>query len=96
MTEFSRYIVLKEAVRVRLNRQSSPPDVEKIKKDLPTEMEEDFLVCFLVVFDILFAFCVFSRRVLDSAALFILYVHEHDRLGFGMLTVETAVFDCIC
>ena len=25
-----------------------------------------------------------------------LYVHEHDRLGFGMLTVETAVFDCIC
>ena len=33
---------------------------------------------------------------------FILYVHEHDRIGFGMLTVETAVlnpravFDCIC
>ena len=26
----------------------------------------------------------------------ILYVHEHHRLGFGMLTVETAVFDCIC
>ena len=31
-----------------------------------------------------------------------LYVHEHDRLGFGILTVETAVlnpqavFDCIC
>ena len=24
-------------------------------------------------------------------SLFILYVHEHDRLGFGMLTVETAV-----
>ena len=30
------------------------------------------------------------------------YVHEHDRLGFGMLSVETAVlnpwavFDCIC
>ena len=24
-----------------------------------------------------------------------LYVHEHDRLDFGMLTVETAVFDCI-
>ena len=24
------------------------------------------------------------------------YVHEHDRLGFEMLTVETAVFDCIC
>ena len=37
-----------------------------------------------------------------AADLFILYVHEHDRLGFGMLTVETAVlnpravFDCIC
>ena len=36
-----------------------------------------------------------------AADLFILYVHEHDRLGFGMLTVETAVlnpqavFDCI-
>ena len=26
----------------------------------------------------------------------ILYVHEHHRLGSGMLTVETAVFDCIC
>ena len=32
----------------------------------------------------------------------LLYVHEHDRLGFGMLSVETAVFnpravfDCIC
>ena len=28
--------------------------------------------------------------------LFILYVHERDHLNFGMLTVETAVFDCIC
>ena len=26
-------------------------------------------------------------------SLFILYVHEHDRLGFGMLTVETAVIN---
>ena len=26
-----------------------------------------------------------------TMSLFILYVHEHDRLGFGMLTVETAV-----
>ena len=24
-------------------------------------------------------------------SLFILYVHDHDRLGFGMLTVEIAV-----
>ena len=30
-----------------------------------------------------------------TRSLFILYVHEHDRLDFGMLTVETAVFDCI-
>ena len=27
--------------------------------------------------------------------LFILYVHEYDRLGLGMFSVETAVFDCI-
>ena len=26
-----------------------------------------------------------------TRSLFILYVHEHDRRGFGMLTVETAV-----
>ena len=26
-----------------------------------------------------------------TRSLFILYVHEHDRLGFGMLTVETVV-----
>ena len=54
------------------------------------------LVCFLVVFDLLFAFVVLSCRILDSTSLFILYVHEHDRLGFGMLTVETVVIDCIC
>ena len=33
-----------------------------------------------------------------TRSLFILHVHvsvdEHDRLGFGMLTVETAVFPC--
>ena len=38
----------------------------------------------------------FLLRILDSASLFTLYVHEHDRSGFGMLSVETAVFDCIC
>ena len=54
------------------------------------------LVCFLVEFDLCFAFGIVSCQILDSASLFILYVHEHDRLGFGMLTVETAVFDCIC
>ena len=53
------------------------------------------LVCFLVQFDLLFAFGVLSCRILDSASLFILYVHDHNRLGFGMLTLETAVFDCI-
>ena len=54
------------------------------------------LVCFLVQFDLLFAFGVLSCRILDSAFLFILYVHDDNRLGFGMLTVETAAFDCIC
>ena len=51
---------------------------------------------FFVEFDLLFAFGVLSRRILDCASFFILSVHEHDRLGFGMLTVETAVFDWIC
>ena len=54
------------------------------------------LVCFLVQFDLLFAFGVLSCQILNPASLFILYVHDHNRLGFGMLTVETAVFDCIC
>ena len=49
-------------------------------------------MCFLVEFDLLFAFSVLS---LDCASLFI-YVHEHDRLCFPMSTEETAVFDCIC
>ena len=31
-----------------------------------------------------------------TRSLIILYVHEHDRLNFGMLTVETAVFYCVC
>ena len=46
------------------------------------------LVCFLVEFDLLFAFSVLS---LDRASLFI-YVHEHDRLCFPMSTEKTAVF----
>ena len=54
------------------------------------------LVCFLVQFDLLFAFGVLSCRILDSGSLFILYVHDYNRLGFRMSTVETAVFDCIC
>ena len=48
------------------------------------------LVCFLLQFDLLFAFGVLSCRILDSASLFILYVLDHNRLGFWMLTLETA------
>ena len=39
---------------------------------------------------------LFKRSFGFPRSLFILYVHEHDRLGLGMLSVETAVFDCIC
>ena len=42
MTEFSQYNLLKEAVRAKLTRQSSRPDVEKIKKDVCSEMEAEF------------------------------------------------------
>lgn len=42
MTEFSQYNTLKEAVWAKLTRQSSQPDVEKIKKDVRSEMEADF------------------------------------------------------
>ena len=52
----------------------------------------EVLVCFLVEFDLLVAFGVLSCRILDCASLFI-YVYEHDRLCFPMLTEETAVFD---
>ena len=42
MEEFSQYNVLKEAVRAKLTRQSSRPDVEKIKQEVRIEMEADF------------------------------------------------------
>ena len=42
MTEFAQYNMLKDAVRAKLTRQSSRPDVEKIKKDVRSEMEADF------------------------------------------------------
>ena len=42
MTEFSQYNVLKDAVRAKLTRQSSRPDVEKIKKDVRGEVEAEF------------------------------------------------------
>ena len=42
MAEFLQYNVLKDAVRAKLTRQSSRSDVEKIKKDLRSEMEAEF------------------------------------------------------
>ena len=42
MTEYSQYNVLKDAVRAKLTRQSSRPDVEKIKKDIRSEVEVDY------------------------------------------------------
>ena len=42
MTAFSQYNVLKEAVRAKLTRQSSQPDVEKIENDVRGEMEAEF------------------------------------------------------
>ena len=45
---------------------------------------------------------LFKRSFGLMMSLFILYGHDHDWLGFGILTVETAVrnpravFDCIC
>ena len=42
MVEYSQYNVLKEAVRAKLTRQSSRPDVEKIKKDLCSKIEADY------------------------------------------------------
>ena len=42
MAEFSQYNVLKDAVRAKLTRQPSRPDVEKIKKDVRTEIEAEF------------------------------------------------------
>ena len=40
---------------------------------------------------VLSSMMLFKRSFGLTRSLFILYVHEHDRLGFGMLTVETAV-----
>ena len=40
--EFSQYNVLKEAVRSKITRNSSLPDIEKIKKDVRSEVEVEF------------------------------------------------------
>ena len=42
MTEFSQYNLLKDSVRAKITRHSSRPDVEKIKKDVRSEIEADF------------------------------------------------------
>ena len=41
MAEFSQYNVLKEAVRSKITRNSSQPDIEKIKKNVRSEMEAE-------------------------------------------------------
>ena len=42
MSEFSQYNVLKEAIRAKLTQKPSQPDIEKIKKDVRSEMEAEF------------------------------------------------------
>ena len=42
MAEFSQYNVLKEAVRSKIARNSSVPDIEKIKKDVRSEVEVEY------------------------------------------------------
>ena len=42
MAEFSQYNVPKEAVRAKLTKKPSQPDIEKIKKDVRSEIEAEF------------------------------------------------------
>ena len=42
MAEFSQYNVLKEAVRSKITRNPFQPDIEKIKKNVRSEMEAEF------------------------------------------------------
>ena len=42
MAEFSQYNVLKEAVRTKVTKKPSQPDIEKIKKDVRSEIEAEF------------------------------------------------------
>ena len=48
-----------------------------------------------MIFNVPLEYDVIETLVRFMRSLFILYVHEHDRLDFWMLTVETAAFDCI-
>ena len=45
---------------------------------------------------VLSSMMLFKRSFRLTNSLFISHVHEHDHLGFGIISVETAVFDCIC
>ena len=42
MSEFSQYNVLKENIRAKIAKKPSQPDIEKIKKDVRSEMEAEF------------------------------------------------------
>ena len=42
MAEFSQYNVLKAAVRAKLTRKPSRPNIDKIKKDIRSEVEREF------------------------------------------------------
>ena len=42
MTEFSQYNLLKETVRAKLTRKPSNPNVDKIRQDVRSEVEEEF------------------------------------------------------
>jgi len=42
MAEFTQYNVLKEAVRAKLTRKPSRPNIDKIKKDIRSEIEREF------------------------------------------------------
>ena len=42
MDEYSQYNVLKAAIRSKLTKNPSQPDIEKIKKNVRSEMEAEF------------------------------------------------------
>ena len=42
MDEFLQYNVLKEGIRAKLTQKPSQPDIEKIKKNVRSEMEAEF------------------------------------------------------
>ena len=42
MAEFSQYNEMKDDVRAKLTKNASQPDIEKIKKDVQSEIEADF------------------------------------------------------